>query len=100
MALLVGTRPRVRIPITPPASAPTAVVTDLKVIVKDPSGDEVTYDAPNAALTELDDNDWVWEAPSPLTEVGKWTVYVRTTSGIEGAAQLEFVLHGIGVTYA
>jgi hypothetical protein len=76
------------------------VVTDLKVIVKDPSGDEQTYDAPNVAITELADNDWVWEFPAPLTEVGEYTVFVRTTSGIEASAQLKFVVGGVGVTYA
>lgn len=99
--LYVGARPRIRIEIEPSPSNPSGVVTDLKVIVKPPTGVAVTYDAPDASLTELDDNDWVWESPAPLTVVGKYEAFVRTTAGVEGSGVIEWIIHGISpVTYA
>ena len=99
--MIKGDRPRIVIPATPPRSDPDAVMTAVKVIIKPPDpAVQIVYQSPDATLTELADNSWVWEAPAPLTVVGKYLWYVRGTGGIEAADQGEFVIHGTGVTYA
>lgn len=100
MSLLIGTRPRIRGIFTPPPSSPAAVVSGVKVIIEDPSGDQTTYTSPHASIVELDDNDWVFEWPTIPTELGGYTVFMRSTGGIETSAKVAFVLAGAGLVYA
>jgi hypothetical protein len=98
----VGDRPRLHITVTAPRSDPDAILTALKVIVAPPTGAQTVYTSPHSTLTELADNDWVWEAPTPMTAVGLYHWFVRGTSGIEASEQGTFVIHAIdaALTYA
>lgn len=100
--MIQGDRPRIRISAAPPLSDPDAVMSAVKVVVKPPTGAQVVYQSPDSSLTELADNEWLWEAPAPITAVGKYTWFVRGTAGIEAADQGAFVIHALdaALTYA
>lgn len=91
-----GTRPSVEVTFRDVDDAlanPTAV----RVITRDPSGDQVTYNTPNAAITNPSTGLWVFEFPTALTEVGKWWVYVAGTAGLLASAEVSVDVSGVHV---
>lgn len=98
-SVMKGTRPAVEVTFRDADGAlanPTAVT----VITRDPSGDQLTYATPNAAITNPSTGVWIFEFPAAVTEVGKWWVYVAGTAGVVAAAERFLTVSGAHVQTA
>jgi hypothetical protein len=95
--LVVGSRPTVTATFRDEdgvLSNPSSV----RVITRDPSGDEITYNTPDGNITNPSVGIWEFTFPAPLTEVGTWWVYFRGLTGLQAAAQIKMRIKGANVT--
>lgn len=79
-SIMAGTAPVVTAAITNAAGAP-ANPTGLVVTTRSPSGTQVEYTHPNAAITNPAVGTWVFTFPAPLIVAGEWAVYFAASGG-------------------
>lgn len=72
--------------------------TTVRVITRDPSGDQLTYTTPNAAIVNTSVGVFEFTFPAALTEVGKWWVLVSGTAGVLVAQEISFTVKGTHVS--
>lgn len=72
--------------------------TSITVTTRDPTGAEIDYTSPHAAIVNVSTGIWDFQFPAPVTLAGTWWVYMKGNSGVQAASEIKLKIKGAHVS--